>query len=125
MPFTMPRSTAQITGCCTAASPNGQLSAMIASDPGRDSAWAANPDAGVGRSLDRDLQIPPGGQLVEVVASHVRVELEALGHFGGGHTHVGLPREQIDLAARGVAECAGDGRDGGGELGRREAFLYH
>ena len=166
MPFTIPRSTAQMTGCCWAADPNGHCSAMMASDPPRASAWAANPWAvnasatacsaarkercalarrhvvgereavlvahllghrlgllgrhererpaeqddeqvvAAGRELelhllvagavalrrparagvhllDAHLQVPAGGQLVEVVAGHVGMQGEPLGHLGG------------------------------------------
>ena len=43
MPFTMPRSTAQITGCSMAASPNGQWLLTMRSWLPRFSVWAANP----------------------------------------------------------------------------------
>ena len=43
MPCTMPRSTAQITGCSMAASPNGQCSDTMRSPSPCLSAWAAKP----------------------------------------------------------------------------------
>ena len=43
MPFTMPRSTAQMTGCSMAASPNGQWLLTMRSSLPRCSVWAAKP----------------------------------------------------------------------------------
>ncbi|MEZ5238440.1 MAG: hypothetical protein R2716_05665 [Microthrixaceae bacterium] len=43
MPLTIPRSTAQMTGCWAAASPNGQCSVTMRSLLPSFSAWAANP----------------------------------------------------------------------------------
>ena len=45
MPLTMPRSTAQITGCSMAAAPNGQWLFTMRSWLPRFSAWAAKPCA--------------------------------------------------------------------------------
>ena len=58
MPLTMPRSTAQMTGCSIATSPNGQWLLTIRSWLLRWSAWAANPCAGerVGHGLHRRAQ---------------------------------------------------------------------
>ena len=67
MPLTMPRSTAQMTGCSVATSPNGQWLLMIRSWSFRPSACAANPWAveRVGHRLHRRAQrSTPGVQRV-------------------------------------------------------------
>ena len=203
MPLTMPRSTAQMTGCSTAAPPKGQCSETMRSSLPCFSAWAAKPWAvsasatacravrkdrgpllsapralghgaavldadllgqGLGlvggqglesavpssvdehvvvadgdlevhlvrgrpvalgrpsgaaavRALDADLEVAAGGQLVEVVAGHVGVQVEALGHLGGGHAVGALVDVEEDLPAGRVTEGRGDGRDGRRELG--------
>ena len=187
----MPRSTAQITGCSIAASPNGQCSDTMRSSSPRFSAWAANPwavsasatawsavrnerciaslprradrrghgpavldadllghrlrlvarqlrerlaeqrdeqvvvptgnssamsvvghaialrratDTAALGALDGDLDVAAGGELVEVVASDVRVELEALGDLAAVTPSSVLVGEQVDVAARRITE---------------------
>jgi len=48
----------------------------------------------------------------------VGVELEAIGHGGGGDAVVVLVYEQVDLAPGGIAKRRGDGGDDRGEVGR-------
>ena len=67
------------------------------------------------RSLDVHLQVPPGGQLVEVMTGHVGMEVEMRGHLPGRHA-LALSGEQVDVATGRVAERRGDGGHGGGEL---------
>src|SRR5204862_6120935 len=67
------------------------------------------------RSLDVHLQVPPGGQLVEVMTGHVGMEVEMGRHLPGRHA-LALAGEQVDIAAGRVPECRGDSGHGGGEL---------
>ena len=86
----------------------------------RRPAGAARPVRPVGH-----LDVAAAGELVEVVAGHVGVQVEALGHLGGGDPGRRSPvgrrcgvHEEVDLAPGGVAEGRGDGGDRRGELGR-------
>ena len=65
--------------------------------------------------LDDDLEVPAGGELVEVVAGDVGVHAEPLGHLRGGRTVLGVAGEQVDAASSGVAEGVSDRRHGCGE----------
>ena len=72
-------------------------------------------------AADGDLDVAAGGQLVEVVAGDVGVQLELLGHLGGGDP-VGRARGRTGRFAPGrVAEGRGDGGDRRGEVGRRQS----
>ncbi len=73
--------------------------------------------AAVLASLDDHVEVAAGRELVEVVAGDVGVELEPLGHLGGGDTALVLVSEEVDLAPSGIAEGGGDRGDDGGELG--------
>ena len=75
------------------------------------------PGAATGETAGRDLEVPAGGELVEVVAGDVGVDAD----LGGDHrrgdpvvAHV-IADVQVDPAARRIAERIGDGRHGGGE----------
>ena len=69
---------------------------MSAPPPGSAST-AARPRPPRGAAATVDLDVATGHQLVEVVAGHVGVELEALGHGGGGDAVVVLVDEEVDL----------------------------
>ena len=78
--------------------------------------------AGPPAAADGHLEVAAGGQLVEVVAGDVGVQVELAGDLGRGDAVGVLTGEQVDLAPGGVAERRGDGRDrrrevGGGEWG--------
>jgi len=79
---------------------------------------AGPPGTGALGTLDGNFQVAAGGQLVEVVAGHVGVHAELLGHLRGGDPGGFLASEQVDATTRRVAERVGDGRHGAGE-GRR------
>ena len=76
-------------------------------------------------SLDDHVEVAAGGELVEVVTGDVRVELEPLGHVGGGDAARVLVSEQVDLATSGVAECARDRGDDRRELAWSECRRVH
>ena len=71
-----------------------------------------------GGPLHGHLDVAAGGQALEVVAGHVRVEREAGGHLGGGRPRVG-PDEEVDLPSGRVAEGRGDRGHRRGELAVR------
>ena len=74
------------------------------------------------RTFGADLEVATGGELVEVVAGDVRVQVELLGDLGRGHP-VGVPvGEEVDLPARRIAEGGGDRGDRRGELGATERW---
>ena len=75
--------------------------------------------------LDDDVEVAAGRELVEVVASDVRVELEPLGDVCGGDTALVLVGEEVDLAARRIAERARDRGDDGRELAWSECRRVH
>ena len=77
------------------------------------------------RPLDGHLEVAAAGELVEVVAGDVGVELELLGHLGRGDAPLGVVGEEVDLPPGGVAEGAGDRADRGTELIRRQSRLSH
>ena len=74
------------------------------------------------RALHRDLQVPAGGELVEVVAGHVGVELEALGDLGRGDAIGPLVDVEEDVPAGRVPERRGDRGDRRSELGGGQGF---
>ena len=57
------------------------------------------------------VEVSARGQLVEVVAGHVGVEIEADRGFGRRHALGRGAGEEVDLTACGGAEGRGDGRD--------------
>ena len=79
----------------------------------------------VGRGTgDLDHEVAAAGELLEVVAGDIGVELEVLGHRAGGDAGVpGVAGEEVDLAPGGVAERVGDRADDGVELVRGEAAV--
>ena len=66
-------------------------------------------------TLDRDLEVAAGGELVEVVAGDVGVQAELLGHLRRGDAVADLAGEQVDAAPGRIAERVGDRRHGGRE----------
>ena len=66
-----------------------------------------------------DLEVAPGGELVEVVPRHVGMDADLARNSRRGDAVVGavIAYEQVDPAAGGVAEGVGDGRHGGREGG--------
>jgi len=48
-------------------------------------------------AVDIDIEVTARGQLVEMMASHVRMKGEVIGHLGGGHA-LAFSSEQVDLA---------------------------
>ncbi len=73
MPFTIPRSTAQITGCSMATSPKGQWLLTIRSWLPRFSVWAAKPWAvrasATACSAERKLRWAPSEVMAEARAA--------------------------------------------------------
>jgi hypothetical protein len=65
------------------------------------------------------LEVTAGGEFVEVVAGHVRVDAHPVRDRRGGHPVVAavVADEQVDAAPRRVAEGVGDRRHGRGERG--------
>ena len=72
-------------------------------------------------ALDGHVEVAAGGQLVEVVAGHVGVEAELLGHLRRRDAPLVLVGEEVDLPPGRVAEGVGDGRHRGRERPRCEA----
>jgi hypothetical protein len=76
--------------------------------------------------LHGHLDVATGGQSLEMVAGHVRMERETGGHLGGGRPGVG-PYEEVDLPAGGVAEGGRDRghrrRELGVGVGCRDGYL--
>ena len=80
---------------------------------------------GARAAADGDLQVPAGGQLVQVVAGHVGVEVEPLGDLARRQALGVLVGEEVDLAPGRIAERRGDRRDRRGELGWTEGLAGH
>ena len=83
------------------------------------------PARAVARPLDVHVEVAAGGQLVEVVAGDVGMELEALRDLGGRNARLARADEEVDVAPGGIAECRGHRRHRGGELLGGEAGLGH
>jgi len=67
-------------------------------------------------SIHEDVEVAPGSQLVEVMARHIRVEIELFSYLSGGYAVVVLSGEQVDMAAGRVTERARHRHHGGREF---------
>ena len=77
----------------------------------------------VGRAGDLDEEVAAAGELLEVVARDVGVEVEVLGDRARGDAAGRLAHEEVDLTPGGIAEGVGDRADDGVELVGAQAFL--
>ena len=55
-----------------------------------------------------DFDVPLGDQAFQVVAGHVRVDVEGFGDRGGGSRTGGLPNGEVDAATRRIPEDGGE-----------------
>jgi len=69
----------------------------------------------------RGLEVATRRELVEVMARHVGVHVEFLGHLRRGRPVFTVANEEVHRTARRVAECRRDGRNLGGECAARHA----
>ena len=74
---------------------------------------------------DLDEEVAAAGELLEVVAGDVGVEVELLGHRAGGDTgRAGVPREEVDLTSGGIAERVRDRAQAGRWSTTRRSLFY-
>ncbi len=142
MPYSKPTSSASASAC---AGPSAS-SARASSPPRRSSCLRGRASVGVERTGevalrrppgrargavdgglgDLDVQVAPTGELLEVVAGDVGVEVEVLGDRAGGDAgRTGVTREQVDLPAGGIAEGVRDRAHHRVELVGGEGFGFH
>jgi len=60
------------------------------------------------RSPSGDLEVSVGDESVEVMASHVRMDIEQIGNLRGGYGLERLANRDVDPATSRVAECGGE-----------------